>query len=363
MLTRMEREIMLNKARGLHKAGKFHYKWSDSKEENEANAFAQLMADRELYRGTAIGRIIQKVMDFVDGLYQMAREIVTGRESTSARKIARGVESGKMYDREAGGSRQAGEAALAFEVAPGTKTKEFKDWFGDSKVVDENGKPVLVYHGTGANFSIFSEDKKAGGQLGKAFYFSPSPNAASMFANIRGKKDPESSPQVMPVYLSLQNPYIFESRSEIPLYGINTQLLMDQGYDGIIVKENGKLDELAAFTPTQIKSVFNRGAWSKDNPDIRYSQTAPPWYSALEQGIEGARQEKAPGIQWASMIDNMPGVKPEEIAWTGLKPWLLERKGKVSKQEILDYVRGSNVQVQEVVKKAKKGGTKYDAYQ
>ena len=39
-----------------------------------------------------------------------------------------------------------------------TKTKDFKDWFGDSKVVDKEGKPLVVYHGTKKKFDIF--DKK-----------------------------------------------------------------------------------------------------------------------------------------------------------------------------------------------------------
>lgn len=36
------------------------------------------------------------------------------------------------------------------QKVPQTETAEFKNWFGDSKVVDENGKPLVVYHGTQA---------------------------------------------------------------------------------------------------------------------------------------------------------------------------------------------------------------------
>ena len=47
------------------------------------------------------------------------------------------------------------------------RTKAFKDWFGDwendpenaSKVVDENGEPMVVYHGfIGGDFNIFDKD-------------------------------------------------------------------------------------------------------------------------------------------------------------------------------------------------------------
>lgn len=48
------------------------------------------------------------------------------------------------------------------------RTKAFKDWFGDwendsenaSKVVDENGEPLVVYHGTQTKFTEFSKEKR-----------------------------------------------------------------------------------------------------------------------------------------------------------------------------------------------------------
>ncbi len=40
-----------------------------------------------------------------------------------------------------------------------TETPEFKAWFGDSKVVDADGKPLVVYHGTGRDVSAFDRSK------------------------------------------------------------------------------------------------------------------------------------------------------------------------------------------------------------
>ena len=40
-----------------------------------------------------------------------------------------------------------------------TDTPEFKAWFGESKVVDKDGKPLVVYHGTYADFNEFDETK------------------------------------------------------------------------------------------------------------------------------------------------------------------------------------------------------------
>ena len=40
--------------------------------------------------------------------------------------------------------------------APDTDTKLFKNWFKGSKVVDENGDPMIVYHNTKADFKKFN---------------------------------------------------------------------------------------------------------------------------------------------------------------------------------------------------------------
>ena len=60
------------------------------------------------------------------------------------------------------------------------RTPEFKAWFGDwendtenaSKVVDENGEPLVVYHGTKNEFYEFDTNKQLKGWLGRGFYFS-----------------------------------------------------------------------------------------------------------------------------------------------------------------------------------------------
>src|SRR5690554_1752983 len=74
-----------------------------------------------------------------------------------------------------------------------TRTKAFKDWFGDwigdpqnaSKVVDENGEPLVVYHSTDVNIEEFEYEKTKGG-----FFFSPSVQDTEGFVKEeRGIKD------------------------------------------------------------------------------------------------------------------------------------------------------------------------------
>lgn len=98
-----------------------------------------------------------------------------------------------------------------FQVAPKTSTKEFKEWFGESKVVNEKGKPLVVYHGTRSNFNTFSKEK--GGESNSianiGFWFAQEKGFAERFASDIWYGESEN-PIVMPVYISLKNPKIFK---------------------------------------------------------------------------------------------------------------------------------------------------------
>lgn len=86
------------------------------------------------------------------------------------------------------------------------------------------------------------------------------------------------------------------------------------------------------------------------DPSFALEDGPPPFYSALTRAVEGARQERAPAQQWASMIDNAPGVKQEEVAWSGVKDWLGEQKAPVTKAALLEHLRENEVQIQDVEK-------------
>lgn len=103
-----------------------------------------------------------------------------------------------------------------------TDTPEFKNWFGESKVVKENGDPLVVYHGTGnaegigkTGFSYEFVDK-GNDQLGSGFYFTDQSETASGYTSRRLSPDKakiggETSPAVLPVYLSIKKPIEIKS--------------------------------------------------------------------------------------------------------------------------------------------------------
>ena len=88
------------------------------------------------------------------------------------------------------------------------RTPSFKKWFGDwesnpeeaSKIVDENGEPMLVYHGSPNEFRSFDPDMIGSttdfGFYGKGFYFSPKETYAQGYGDF-----------VYPVFLNIRNPF------------------------------------------------------------------------------------------------------------------------------------------------------------
>jgi outer membrane biosynthesis protein TonB len=73
------------------------------------------------------------------------------------------------------------------------------------------------------------------------------------------------------------------------------------------------------------------------------------FYSPLERGVRGLKQETAPANQWMATIKNLPGIKAEELEWTGLEEWLSLQQGKVTKQQLLDFIGGNRVKFNEVI--------------
>ncbi|WP_300780787.1 hypothetical protein [uncultured Akkermansia sp.] len=186
------------------------------------------------------------------------------------------------------------------------RTAAFKNWFGDwekdpqnaSKVVDENGEPRVVYHGTYGDFTVFDKAKIGSatdyGIWGRGFYFTNMENTPY------GNKK-------LALFLNIRNPFIFndyKSAEEIGDYlniwdgnfheddrfGIFrpyasgaaqiADSAQERGHDGLMVVL-GKWTEYIAFEPNQIKSsTNNRGTFDPKNPDITFSIV-----SAQEQGL------------------------------------------------------------------------------
>lgn len=89
------------------------------------------------------------------------------------------------------------------------RTPAFKTWFGNwesgktaSKVVDENGEPQIMYHGSTADISEFSKEFLGVGvdQYGSGFYFTSEKHTASGYAHQTGA--------VYPTFLNVRKPLL-----------------------------------------------------------------------------------------------------------------------------------------------------------
>lgn len=143
------------------------------------------------------------------------------------------------------------------------RTKAFKNWFGDwlndpqnaSKVVDENGEPLVVYHGTANDFRVFDKNKSYQG----LFWFSNDYNKVNA-----GYDGAAGKGIVMPVFLNIKN------AADWDLYDkYSPEELENMKYDGLLLKD-GNETVAVAFDNKQIKSINNRGSFDRRNPDIYY---------------------------------------------------------------------------------------------
>jgi hypothetical protein len=254
---------------------------------------------------------------------------------------------------EEGGATDLGMEPLA--ARRNTSTDAFKAWFRDSVVRDRDGEPKVMYHGTaqdihefrakqaGAIFitedpkfaesfgfnsefymmkelfntatpeqrkkwimdaakyalagenidvKIFNEIKQSVSQMDASFGLIPPEVEPEVYAAL--KELLPSRNNVVPVYVSAQNPFDYENPKHTDALAaqglskpfqnavlkgdwsvIENETVQDAikaaGFDGFYVLEGG-YKNLAVYEPTQIKSVFNKGTYDPTDSRILASQ-------------------------------------------------------------------------------------------
>lgn len=157
-------------------------------------------------------------------------------------------------------------------------SEQQSEYFKDSKVKDDNGALLVVYHGTDKEFTTFnSGEKRTTWKLnfGEGFYFTPSKSMAENYTE---------NGRIMSVYVNVTNPYeIFgtwldkmalermsaEFNEEVTIDNVS-EVLQKHGYDGIVARNyNGStnpIGQVMVYSGNQIKSVDNQTP--TNNPDI-----------------------------------------------------------------------------------------------
>ena len=104
---------------------------------------------------------------------------------------------------------------------------------------------------------------------------------------------------------------------------------------------------------SDIKEYFENGTIPQQQSSFaqfRYSKRdlAPTFYSQMGKVVEEMKQDKFAANSVVSMLRGR-GVKAEEIRWSGIVTWL-EGKKSVTKQELIDFIASSQLQIGEQMK-------------
>ena len=169
-----------------------------------------------------------------------------------------------------------------------TDTIQFKRWFGESKVVNDDGTPMIVYHGTSELFDAFDISKGRANMDIQGAFFSPWVEDAEGYGENVGA-----------YYLSIQNP----ANEQVAYAALNKfkgqnnagvkarNYLISLGYDGVINGVEGQPEEFIAFRPEQIKSATeNIGTFDRTDSEYRYSMAEMD--AEYEQAVEDKDTEK-----------------------------------------------------------------------
>lgn len=171
-----------------------------------------------------------------------------------------------------------------------------------SKVLDpDTGEPMVVFHGTDADFSKFSDRKLGENTDGNASSEAYAQTArVGFWFNTQPMAGPAAGYTVdMPVHLSIKNPkrelsldWLAQGLESTKGRAYRKQLMAD-GYDGIVLRdEEFGGESWVAFRPEQIKSATgNRGTFDGSDPDIRFSRTLG---EAVSSALNDARDAKLP---------------------------------------------------------------------
>ena len=137
-----------------------------------------------------------------------------------------------------------------------------------SKVVNADGTPKVVYHGTNAEFTVFHSSNGT-------YWFSESMDYAEAMAEERGGNE------IMEAFLDIKEPYYAKlSPGKFSDPNSEAQIIREAragGYDGVVIEADTTNELLkdtfyVVFSPNQIKSATqNIGTFDKGNPDIRFS--------------------------------------------------------------------------------------------
>jgi hypothetical protein len=265
--------------------------------------------------------------------------------------------------------KEDGKVRLYSANPAATETPAFKEWFGDSKVVDESGKPLVVYHGTQGEFDAFKP----------LSWVTEDRDLAEEYADMGGTNNrPKGKRRVIEGYAKIERPFDTDlGIPSVPTFRDLAVEAMDQagdrltpnmadkvqslitevekqqpgpqekhqfwnggfpqyterlmrtlGFDGLKFREDkdpGSAVTYAVLDPSQIKSVNNRGTFDPNDARIDYASSPAGWDS-VEAMDAKPLLSKSDQKKLADIVRTTAGISPEfvdsiKIPEGGAKGW------------------------------------------
>lgn len=161
---------------------------------------------------------------------------------------------------------------LSLATTKQQETEAFKRWFGNSKCVDAQGKPLRVYHGTTKpTFELFMRGlNKAHNETG--IFFTSDPETAGRYAGYDENFPAPEIGHVMPCYLKINKLHTHdfhggkEGRDKVIIEALH------KGCDGVLLLNHydvgGTHPQWIVFGAEQIKSAMGNSG-NFDPLDLR----------------------------------------------------------------------------------------------
>ncbi len=271
----------------------------EAKAKEQGRAWDEVMADDynawfdkpESVKGP-VAQFFSRIKEF----FSRIREVFNPTKEGIYKKI----KSGEPFQRESAETGPVRQAFATAAQAVGDRVENFRKWFGQSKVVDSDGAPLEVFHGT----SNMDADPSTGihrFRAGSHFGTSEQANTrAGRWADVYGEGD-----SLYSAYLNIKNPKRVFDQPSREAWAAEMATAKAEGHDGLVYRNEaeGRGDSYVIFDPRQVKSATgNRGSFDPANPDIRYAtgkgdgeraENLKKWYGKSEPlvGYHGSPHE------------------------------------------------------------------------
>lgn len=172
-------------------------------------------------------------------------------------------------------------AEIVDTIGQAEREANFRAWFGDSKVVDEQGAPKVLYHGTASAFDEFAPEALQA----EGIHLSADPGVASTYASSRAMDDGRGA-NVLPVFVKA------ERVKDVEL--ISTDSIRQARAEGFDAVRNG--DHIVVMDAAQVKSaVGNSGRFDRTSASL--TDPLPAFTQRIAEAVTTAQREaKAMGM-------------------------------------------------------------------